>query len=274
VAHGPVDPFGHTDELDDRTLAALAARFEARGRHAMFLQMLDEYVDAMHVEHLDAVLDVGCGTGVATRAVAQRSRFAGRVTGVDLSPYLVSEAQRLAREEGVADRVEFDVGDACRIDAAGGMYDAVVAHTLLSHVDDPAVLAEVARVLRVGGVLGVFDGDYASLTFGHPDPVRAQAYDDALVRSVVTSPRVMRDMPRLLRAAGFELVTSFAHVLSEVGAADYWASAIDVYRRLLPQAGLVTEADADARAAQLRSDSAAGVFFASCNYYAYVATRT
>lgn len=53
-----------------------------------------------------------------------------------------------------------------------------------------------------------------------------------------------------------------------------WESAIGVYRRLLPQAGLLTEAEADAWAEQLRQDSAAGVFFASCNYYAYLATRT
>lgn len=197
---GTIDPFGRTDELDDSTLAALAARFEARGRHPAFLRMLEEYLDALPIDEAASVLDVGCGTGVAARAIVRRAGFAGQVTGVDVSPYLVGAAQRLAREEGVADRIVFHVGDARRLHAADGTHDVVVAHTLLSHVDDPAaVVAEAARVLKVGGVFGVFDGDYASLTFGHPDPVKAQAYDEALIRSVVASPRVMRQLPRLLR---------------------------------------------------------------------------
>jgi SAM-dependent methyltransferase len=170
--------------------------------------------------------------------------------------------------------VAFLIGDTRHLDAADGTFDADVAHTLLSHVDDPmAVLREAARVLSVGGVLGVFDGDYASLTFGHRDPVKAQAYDEALVGSIATNPRVMRQMPRLLRAVGFELVASFAHVLSEVSTADYWASAIDTYARLMPKAGMVSQDDADAWAEDLRNDSAEGVFFASCTYYSYVARR-
>lgn len=271
---GAVDPFARTEALDDDVLAALVTRFEARGRRPAFMRMLHEYLDAMHVDDAEALLDIGCGTGVVARAIARRSGFGGRITGVDRSPYLVAAAQRLADEEHLPARVEFHTGDACHLDVADASHDAVVAHTLLSHVDDPAaVLGEAARVLRVGGVLGVFDGDYASLTFGHPDPATAQAYDEALVNSVVTSPRVMRQLPRLLRAAGFELIASFAHVLSEVGTADFWASAIETYRRLLPRAGVLTDAEADAWAAQLHRDAAAGVFFASCNYYAYVAGR-
>ncbi len=38
-----------------------------------------------------------------------------------------------------------------------------------------------------------------------------------LIGAIVTNPRVMRQMPRLLRAAGFELVTVFSHVLPEMG---------------------------------------------------------
>lgn len=80
-------------------------------------------------------------------------------------------------------------------------------------------------------------------------------------------------MPRLIRAAGLELVASFSYVLSEVGTAGFWSSAIETYRRLMPKAGVMTEAEADAWAEGLHSDSAAGVFFGSSNYYAYVAKR-
>ncbi|TFH88569.1 methyltransferase domain-containing protein [Billgrantia azerbaijanica] len=269
-----VDPFGRTDTLDEGMLAALVTRFEVRGKHPQFVNMLDEYLDAMTLDAADSVLDMGCGTGLAARAIARRADFSGHVVGVDLSPYLVEAAQRLAQEEGVAERTSFRTGDVSCLDVADGAFDAVVAHTLLSHVDDAAgVIQEVARLLKPGGRVGIFDGDYASLTFGHADPVLGQANDEALIGAVVTNARVMRQMPRLLQAAGLELVTSFAYVLAEVGKADFWASAIEAYRRLIPKAGTMTVDEADAWGAALHRDSERGVFFGSSNYYAYVARR-
>jgi ubiquinone/menaquinone biosynthesis C-methylase UbiE len=269
-----LDPFGRTDQLDEATLEALVARFEARGASPVFSRMLQEYLDAMGIDGAVRVLDMGCGTGLAARAIARRADFSGTVVGIGLSPYLVTAAQRLAREEGIDDRLDFRVGDARAVEAAYATFDAVIAHTLVSHVEDPSlVVREAARVLRPGGMLGIFDGDYASLTFGHADPARGKAYDEALISAVVTNPRVMRQLPRLLPDAGLELVASFPHVLSEIGRADFWSSAIEAYRRLIPKAGVMTEDEADAWAAALRRDSEAGVFFGSSNYYAYVARR-
>jgi ubiquinone/menaquinone biosynthesis C-methylase UbiE len=270
-----VDPFGRTDTLDHGMLEALVVRFETRGKHLLFSEMLHDYLDAMHIDNAGLVLDLGCGTGLATRAIAHRAGFSGRVTGVDLSPYLVEAAERLAREEDITEHTEFQTGDVRSLDFADRTFDAVVAHTLLSHVDDvSAVLKEAARVLKAGGMVGIFDGDYASLTFDHADPAKGKAYDEALVSAVVTNSRVMRQMPRLLRQTGLELVTSFPYVLSEVGKADFWSSAIEAYRRLIPKAGVMKEDEADAWAAALHSDSETGVFFGSSNYYAYVARRT
>ena len=95
--------------------------------------------------------------------------------------------------------------------------------------------------------MGIFDGDYASLTFSHADPAKGQVYDQALINAVVTSPRVMRQMPRLLREAGLELVVSLPYVLAEIGRADFWVSAHfeSLIRKLLPTTGLMTEAEAN-----------------------------
>jgi ubiquinone/menaquinone biosynthesis C-methylase UbiE len=269
-----IDPFGRTDTLDRSMLEALVVRFEARGQHPLFSKMLRDYLDTMHVDDAGSVLDLGCGTGLAARTIAHRTGFSGRVTGVDLSPYLIEAAERLAHEEGISEHTAFQTGNARSLNFPDGTFDAVVAHTLLSHVDDPlSVLKEAARILKAGGMVGIFDGDYASLTFDHADPVKGKAYDEALVSAVVTNARVMRQMPRMLRAAGLELVTSFSYVLSEVGTANFWSSAIETYRKLIPKAGVMMENEADAWAAALRSDSEAGVFFGSSNYYAYVARR-
>jgi ubiquinone/menaquinone biosynthesis C-methylase UbiE len=236
--------------------------------------MLTEYLDAMQIAPAASVLDLGCGTGLVARAIARHSSFIGSVAGIDLSAHLVAAATRLADEEGAGARVTFQCGDARKLPFADASFDAVVAHTLISHVSAPrAVLKEAARVLKAGGTIAVFDGDYGSLTFDQPDEARARADDAALVDAVAANPRVMGQMPRLLGETGFDLLTSFAHVLAEVGTANFWLSGIETFRRLLPQAGAMTEAQADAWAARLRAASEAGVFFGRCNYHAFLARK-
>jgi hypothetical protein len=83
----------------------------------------------------------------------------------------------------------------------------------------------------------------------------------------------MRQMPRLLSEAGLELVASFPHVLAEIGSADFWLSALDSFRKLIPKAGAMSEEEAAGWVDGLLEDSQNGVFFGACNYYGYVATR-
>jgi ubiquinone/menaquinone biosynthesis C-methylase UbiE len=134
---GASDPFRITDELEDVLLDIMVSWLEVRGRHSFFQKVLREYLDAMGVDSTNTVLDVGCGTGVAAHTIARRAKFSGRVTGIDLSPYLVRVARRLANEEGLGSRVEFRPGDTRELDIHDGSFDAVVAHTLVSHAEEP-----------------------------------------------------------------------------------------------------------------------------------------
>lgn len=266
-----IDPYRVTDKLEDGVLEAIAARLEARGRHPAFVRMMDEYLDAMGIDHAKAVIDLGCGTGVAARRIARRSGFPGHVTGIDRSPFLIRAARRLASDEDLAGRIDFRIGDTQSLDLGAGEFDGVVAHTLISHVERPAaVLAEIARIIKPGGSIGIFDGDYASLTFGHPDPDQGKRDDEALIAALVTNPRVMRQMPVLVREAGLELVASFPYVLAEVGKADFWLPAIESFRKLMPAADAMTAAEASAWADRLLEASESGVFFGASNYYGYV----
>jgi ubiquinone/menaquinone biosynthesis C-methylase UbiE len=268
------DVYAITDKLNDALLRVVATRLEARGRHLRFQEMLTEYLDAMNIDTARTVLDIGCGTGVAARAIARRKGFTGKVTGVDLSAGLVQVAEGLSVAERVSERIQFVVGDTRRLDVPDEGFDAVVAHTVVSHVDDPLVVVkEAARVVRRGGTVGIFDGDYASMTFDHPNPAKGKYYDEALISAVVTSPRVMRQMPRLLSEAGLELTVSFQHVLAEIGRADFWLSALDSFRNLIPKAGALSEEEAAGWVNGLLEDSRKGVFFGACNYFSYVATR-
>src|ERR671920_124943 len=222
----------------------MVSRLEVRGKHWFFQKVLREYLDAMAVDSAETVLDLGCGTGVAARTIARRADFSGSLTGIDLSPYLVEAARRLADEERLGGRVEFHSADTRDLDIPGGRFDAVVAHTLVSHVPEAlTVLKEAGRVVKPGGLIAVFDGDYASMTFALDDPVQSKKYDEALINAVVTSPRVMRQMPRRLRQAGLEMVRNFPYTMAEVGKGDFWLSAIDSFEKLAPKSGAMTEAE-------------------------------
>ena len=52
-------------------------------------------------------------------------------------------------------------------------------------------------------------------------------------------------MPRLLKEIGLEIVQSFSYVMTEVGEADFWPSAIESFRRLVPQSGSMTLAETE-----------------------------
>jgi ubiquinone/menaquinone biosynthesis C-methylase UbiE len=271
---GALDPYRITDKLEQLLLDVMVSRLEARGEHWFFQKVLREYLDAMDIDSANTVLDMGCGTGVAARTIARRANFSAMVTGIDLSPYLVEAAKRLADEEGLGSLVEFRSGDTRELDIPDGSFDAVVAHTLVSHVEEPlTVLKEAGRIVKPGGLIAIFDGDYASMTFALDDPVESKRYDEALISAVVTTPQVMRQMPRLIQRAGLEMVMTLPYIMAEVGEGDFWLSAIDSFEKLAPKSGAMTEAEATSWANALHEASDKGVFFGASNYYTYIARR-
>ncbi|MFN3970395.1 MAG: bifunctional 2-polyprenyl-6-hydroxyphenol methylase/3-demethylubiquinol 3-O-methyltransferase UbiG [Gemmobacter sp.] len=94
------------------------------------------------------VLDLGCAGGFMAEAMAARG---AQVTGIDPASEAIEAARRHARAMGLRIGYDVGVGEALPYDAAA--FDAVVCVDVLEHVADLArVLAEVARVLRPGGL--------------------------------------------------------------------------------------------------------------------------
>jgi SAM-dependent methyltransferase len=236
--------------------------------------MRDAYLDRLALPPNARVIDLGCGTGVVARALARRSDFLGAVVGVDHSPVLIDAARRLAQDDGVGEQIEFVVGDALVVDAKDASFDAVIAHTTISHVEDPlAMLIEMARLTRPGGTIAVFDGDYASMSFGYPDPDFARTMDEEFVTAIVNNPRVLRELPRLLPSAGLTLVDHLAWVYAEVGTASFFENSIESFGPLVADSGRLPAWQIEQWMNEQRRAIAAGEFFGSCNYYVYLARR-
>lgn len=94
------------------------------------------------------VLEVAAGTGVVSLRMAAK---AGRVYALDLSPVMVTEAKKKAREKNM-ENIEFLVDDAYELPFASGKFDAVICSNALHNMKDPATpLMEMRRVLKPGG---------------------------------------------------------------------------------------------------------------------------
>lgn len=130
------------------------AVLEARGR-GIYLGMIRTLLDIARIRPGEVVLEVGCGSGVVMREIALRTAGANRLLGLDMSPYLLREARALAEREGCADAIEFREGRAEALPFPDSSIDVALACTILEEGDADRMLAELIRVTKPGGRIGV-----------------------------------------------------------------------------------------------------------------------
>ena len=196
--------------------------------------MLATYLDGLDLPDRAAVVEIGCGTGAISRVLAARPGV-GEVTGVDPSPVFLDRARELSASVA---NLSFRQGDGRDLPLPDGSFDLAVLHTVLSHVPGPeVVLAQAFRVLRPGGALAVFDGDYntVSVATGPADPL--QACVDAFVQGSCHDPWVIRRLPGLAAAAGFTGIGLRSHGYAQITEPAYLLSLIDRGTDALAAAG-------------------------------------
>jgi len=126
-----------------------------------------------------SALDVGCGSGAVTRAMARICGPGSRVAGIDLSDQRLALARDFAQREGL--EIGFLPGRAERLPVADGGFDFVWSRFLFEYLPDPdAALAEMARAARPGGTVAVADLDGQLQGFDPLEPWLAEELAVAL----------------------------------------------------------------------------------------------
>ncbi len=157
------------------------------------------------------VLDLGCGPGTISVGLAN-AVDPGEMHGVDMEESQIELARSIAHVRGL-DNAIFHVGDVTELDFEDGFFDVVHCHNVLMHVPDTlAVLTELKRVLKPGGIIGCKEMICRS-SFTHPDfGVIRKAWDmfEDLLAADDGHPQMGKDLKRRLVEAGFSNVQATA----------------------------------------------------------------
>ena len=130
------------------------ARLEALSH--VYAPVTAAWLDSAGLREGMSVVDLGCGLGEVTRAVAERVGPTGTVTGVDNAARPLEVARRRAADGGHGN-VAFEEADVTAWSPREPV-DAIIGRLILLHVPDPvAFVARLARLIRPGGVIAFQD---------------------------------------------------------------------------------------------------------------------
>lgn len=189
-----VEKLGKTPETVTIEDLAPVDEFHIGGRMAT-----RSFLDQIGIRPEDHVLDVGCGIGGASRFAART--YGCQVTGIDLTEEYVETGNTLCSWLGLEHRVKLSQGNALAMSLPDATVDkAFMLHVGMNIPDKASLAMEVWRVLRPGGIFGIYDimevgGD--QLKYPVPWATVAKA-------SSLASPA---NYKHSLMAAGFQIVS-------------------------------------------------------------------
>ncbi len=260
------DPWRAVDRQPDP--AGYVRMMESRGRTPTQVRVRRRFLRFCRIEPGWRVLEVGSGSGVVTRDLAAFVGARGHVTGVDKSRVLTQAARRNAREAGLARRVDFRLADAAALPFRAGRFDCALAVTVLLHVARPhAMLRELVRVTRPGGVVGLQDQDFGTQVLDHPDRALTRLILDGVTARMYPEPHSGRTLVRRLVELGLERVRLLADVYQVRSLDPFTHGLLERRARLARQFGLIGAGRAARWLAAIERADAAGHFVFTFNYY-------
>jgi SAM-dependent methyltransferase len=265
------DVYTNVTEAPPSVIDALMAALELRAADPQLRAMLTTYLTDAALPRGARVLEVGSGTGAVTRILATWPGVSAAV-GIDPSPVFVRRARELACD---LPRATFETADGRSLPFADASFEAVVFHTTLCHVPEPEkALHEAVRVVRRGGCIAVFDGDYASATLAIRADDRLERCADGFRERFVHDPWLVRRLPALVRAAGLQVVSVRSHGYVETLTPGFMlASWVDLGADALVASGQADAATAAELKAEARRRVAGGEYYGHIAYLSLVARK-
>ncbi|WP_164660416.1 class I SAM-dependent methyltransferase [Tropicibacter sp. Alg240-R139] len=135
-----------------RLTEAAARKYQAHSVPAMFGPLAERTVELLRLQSDAHVLDVACGTGALTRAIAKSLPGRGRILGTDLNQTMIDVARELTPD--TTHTLEWLAADVTELPLKDGTFDlACIQQGLQFFPDKPAALREIQRVLKSDGRL-------------------------------------------------------------------------------------------------------------------------
>lgn len=191
------------------------AALEDRARAPSYRAMAGTLFDLLAPPPGESVLDVGCGSGALDRLFADRYGVGCKLVATDVNPFLLREAERLAVEAGNGAAIRFQRANAEALPFADDSFAAAFSVTVLEECDADRALAELRRVVRPGGRVGVIVRAIDLPQWWNlplPDGLRDRA--ERPPQSVGARGVADASLYARMRAAGFADVTGFPSLVT------------------------------------------------------------
>jgi SAM-dependent methyltransferase len=243
--YGRQSQWRDTAGLDAEQARELVGRLELRAKVQDEIEARAAYLDLLDLKVGERVLDIGCGSGVVTRDIARRVGTSGRVVGIDQSPQFLVAAREIAQAAGLGDHVEFREGSALHLPFQDGAFDAAIAVMVLSHTPGGEhAIPEMVRVVRPGGLVGVFDFDSDMTAVTHPDRALTRRIVAAASDGTAVDGWLARRLPLLFAGAGLKDVRVRGFFPLETDPRGFYATMMERAAEVAVASGAVTEVEA------------------------------
>jgi ubiquinone/menaquinone biosynthesis C-methylase UbiE len=253
----------HWKAIEDERLARYEQMFVWRPEQMRLLE--GAAIAAGH-----RVLDLGCGPGFLSLALAGIVGATGAVHGVDINARFVADANRRAADSGIG-HARFHHVESATLPLADASIDRVVAKNVLEYVPDlRATLAEAVRVLTPGGRLHAIDSDWGFVIVEPWGKATVDRFFQAAAPAF-REPHIGRKLPAAFHAAGLrDIDVRIVPIVDRTGAL---LSVLRNMRSYIRTFATLPDAEVDGLLTAAERGIAQGTYFACLPQFLVTGTR-